>query len=315
LSRKGKRFDVLTDEKILITGPSGQVGSSLAAYFARRNEVWGVARFRTSAPRERLEGFGVTTRSVDLVEDGLGSLPDDFTYILHAAAFQQGGLDFDYAIRVNAEAAGMVMHRYPQARGFLITSSMAVYAAPADFAHPLAETDPLGDERQPFAPTYAISKICEEAVVRATARALKIPSVIARLNCIYGPSGGLPSFQLDDIVAGRPVGVAPSRATLFNPLYEDDLNQAIDRLFTMAAPEPVVVNLAGDDTVSVEEWSDYLAGLVGRPVTFAVIEDPMPSRAADNARRLELLGAMATKWQEGMRRMVEARYTPADEPG
>jgi UDP-glucuronate 4-epimerase len=306
---------VLTDEKILITGPSGQVGSSLAAHFAKSNEVWGVARFRTSAPRERLEGFGVITRSVDLLEGGLASLPDDFTYVLHAAAFQQGGLDFDYAIRVNAEAAGLVMHRYPRARGFLATSSMAVYAAPADLAHPLAETDPLGDERQPFAPTYAISKICEEAVVRATARALGIPSVIARLNCIYGPSGGLPSFQLDDIVAGRPVGVAASRPTLFNPLYEDDLNQAVDTLLAMGAPEPVVVNLAGDDTVAVEEWSEYLAGLIGRPVTFSVIDDPMPSRAADNARRLELLGPMPTRWQDGMQRMVEARYSPAVEPG
>ena len=258
---------------------------------------------RTSA--SGFEQLGATTAAVDLTSDDLSALPDDFGYVIHAAAFQQGGLDFDHAIRVNAESAALVMHHCRKARGFLATSSMAVYDADPDDSHAFAETDPLGNVIQPFAPTYAISKICEEAVIRATARALGIPAVVARLNAVYGPSGGLPSFQMYDIVNGRPIGVAGDRTTKFSPVYEDDLNRAIDALLTMANPGAITVNLAGDDVVTVEEWSAYLGELLDKPVAFATIEDPMPSRPSDNTKRRSLVGPMPTQWRDGMRAMVE----------
>ena len=36
---------MLSDEKILITGPAGQIAFPLAESLARDNEVWGIARF------------------------------------------------------------------------------------------------------------------------------------------------------------------------------------------------------------------------------------------------------------------------------
>ena len=36
---------MLRDERILLTGPTGQIGLPLADYLSRDNEVWGVARF------------------------------------------------------------------------------------------------------------------------------------------------------------------------------------------------------------------------------------------------------------------------------
>ena len=42
---------MLSDEKILITGPSGMVGRALASGLVGDNEVWGIARFGTPEPR------------------------------------------------------------------------------------------------------------------------------------------------------------------------------------------------------------------------------------------------------------------------
>ena len=40
------------DEKILITGPAGQIALPLCRYLATDNEVWGVARFSQPGSRD-----------------------------------------------------------------------------------------------------------------------------------------------------------------------------------------------------------------------------------------------------------------------
>ena len=94
---------MLTDRKILVTGPAGQIGRPLVEFLAPHNEVWGVARFGDLAVRRELEAIGVTTRSIDLADGDFSELPDDFTHVVHLAAFKTEGLDYDHAIRVNAE--------------------------------------------------------------------------------------------------------------------------------------------------------------------------------------------------------------------
>ena len=101
----------LRDEKILVTGPAGQIAFPLAARLARDNEVWGIARFKKPKTRERVEKAGIQTRSIDLADPDWGDLPDDFTLLLHLAAVIAPGHDFDKSIRINAEGTGKVMKR------------------------------------------------------------------------------------------------------------------------------------------------------------------------------------------------------------
>ena len=57
---------MLSDKKILVTGATGQIGFPLARFLAEKNEVWGVARFTDEQKKERLEGLGVRTFTLDL---------------------------------------------------------------------------------------------------------------------------------------------------------------------------------------------------------------------------------------------------------
>ena len=50
----GKVDDMLKNQKILMTGTTGQVGESLALGLAPHNEVWGLARYSKSGSRETL---------------------------------------------------------------------------------------------------------------------------------------------------------------------------------------------------------------------------------------------------------------------
>ena len=78
---------MLSGEKVLITGASGQIALPMARQLAADNEVWGVARFRAPQPsvtrgparvadiRSELESAGVTTLALDLAGGDLSSCP------------------------------------------------------------------------------------------------------------------------------------------------------------------------------------------------------------------------------------------------
>ncbi|MFP6641294.1 MAG: NAD-dependent epimerase/dehydratase family protein, partial [Myxococcota bacterium] len=93
----------LEGQKILITGPAGQIAFPLASRLAQDNEVWGIARFSRAGSRERVEAAGIETRQIDLADPSWQDLPEDFDYILYLAAVIPPGDDYDASIRINAE--------------------------------------------------------------------------------------------------------------------------------------------------------------------------------------------------------------------
>jgi nucleoside-diphosphate-sugar epimerase len=299
---------MLTDEKILITGPAGQIAEPLTRYLAKDNEVWGIARFGDPEARARVEGYGVTTRVVDLGAADFGGLPDDFTYVLHLAADQSPGLDYDRALRVNAEGTGLLLTHCRKAKAALVMSTFSVYRPDPDPGHAYTETDPLGDAHAAHAPTYSISKIAQEAVARTCARTLGLPVTIARMNASYGDNGGLPAIHLAQARAGQTVVTRWDPCT-YSPIHEDDICAQTEPLLAAASVPATVVNWAGDEPVSVQQWCAWFAELLGKPVDVEARDFPgtQPSAVSDNAKRLSLTGPCAVNWREGMRRMVAAR--------
>ena len=116
--------------KILITGPTGQVGSPIAQALAADNEVWGIARFTNVAAREALEKSGVRCETVNLAASDFDRLPSDFDYVLNLAVAKSG--DWDKDLAANAESAGLLMAHCRNAKAFLHCSSAAVYDPPDD---------------------------------------------------------------------------------------------------------------------------------------------------------------------------------------
>src|SRR5689334_14483122 len=106
--RRARGGRMLRDEKILITGPAGRIAFGLARSLAAENEVWGVARFRDPATRQKVDELGVRTHVADLAAGEFGDLPRDFTYVLHLAA-DFSPTDYEQALRVNAEGTGLLL--------------------------------------------------------------------------------------------------------------------------------------------------------------------------------------------------------------
>jgi len=295
----------MRDTKILITGPTGQVAVPIAKALAADNEVWGIARFTNPAAREDLEKAGVRCEKVNLAAGEFDALPNDFDYVLNLAVAKSG--DWDTDLGANAESVGLLMAHCRTAKAFLHCSSAAVYDPPDD--EPRTERSALGDNHKPLFPTYSISKIAGEVVARTMARALGIPTVIARLNVPYGDNGGWPFYHMEMMLAGIPIPVPAGVPACYNPIHEDDIIATIPRLLAAASVPAITVNWCGDQTVSLQDWCRYLGSLVGKDPVFKESPQALRGNPTDVSRMHELVGAGTVDWQDGLRRMA-AKFHP-----
>ena len=306
---------MLSGEKILVTGAAGQIGYPLARYLASDNEVWGLARFSDPAAREKVSEAGIRVHSCDLEVGDMSGLPDDFTYVVHLAALMSGD-SYDRAITANAEGTGLLLEHCRRAKAVLVMSTHSVYKPHDDPWHVFVESDPLGDVNSSVTPTYSVSKIAEEAVARFCARAFDLPMIIARMNASYGPNGGLPAYHMDAVAAGEPVTTRWDPC-LYAPIYEDDINEQTPALLEAATVPATIINWAGDEAVSVQEWAAYMGELAGHPAQVVVKETPGTLRGsvADVSKRSAITGPCRVDWRDGLRRTWIARHgEPAADP-
>jgi nucleoside-diphosphate-sugar epimerase len=296
---------MLEDQKILITGATGRVAFPIARALAERNEVWGAARFTDPASPARLEAVGVRPLPLDVSTDDFSSVPTDFTYVFHAA-MASGADGWASAFDMNSQASGRLLYHCRGCRGFVFCSTGSVYQYQGQ--RPLKETDPPGIPQQGAYNSYSFSKVAGEAVCMWISRQFGVPLTIIRICSTYGPEGGAPADRLDRMLAGKPIRLHPDAPNNFNPIYEDDYVELGIRALEVANVPPIVVNWAGSETVSAEEYCAYMGALVGIEPDIVYDERVHTALWPDVTRMHEMLGRTKVPWHEGFRRMIEARH-------
>jgi nucleoside-diphosphate-sugar epimerase len=304
---EGRSVPPLRGKRIVITGITGQIAFPLGEYLARDNEVFGVARFTADGSLERVEAAGIRPVVTDLADADYAGIPVEADHLVHLAAYMQpGSVDYDLAIRQNAEATGLLLEHCRRYESALVMSTHSVYKPVDDPWHVFAPTDPLGDVNA-FSPTYSISKIGQEAVARTMARILDLPVTIARMNASYGPNGGLPAYQFRTVAEGRPI-VTRWDPCPYQPIHQDDIDEQLAGLLHAASVPATILNWAGDEQVTVQEWAAYMGQLVGREAEVQVVVQPGTLRGscADVSARLAAAGPCRVGWREGLRRLAAA---------
>lgn len=299
---------MLSDEKILITGPAGRIAFGLAQSLVDDNEVWGIARFSDPATRDAVESLGVTTRTADLGTGEFGDLPTDFSYLLHIAADFSSD-DYERSLTVNAEGTGFILEHCRTAKAALVMSTVTVYKPHPDPWHAFREDDPPGDAMVPTQAPYSIAKIAQEAVARYCARSLRLPTTIARMCAAYGERGGMPVWHMHAIAAGEPVRTRWDPMP-YSPIHDDDISAQLEPLLAAASVPATIVNWGGDEPVSVQQWTAYIDELFGTKSTVVVEEAPGASigSVADHTKRASITGPARVGWRDGIRRVAEQLY-------
>ena len=299
-------MEPLRGKRILVTGVTGWVAGPLAASLAADgNTVFGAARFRDPDQRQPWIDRGVTPVSIDLENDRLDEVPAGLDLVLHFAVAKSS--DFEQAFASNAEGSANLMQvaaERSDAMTFFHCSSTAVYA-PHDH-DPRKETDLLGDSHRPMPgmPTYSISKIAGEVLVKHTAKRLGVPTVIARLNVPYGDTYGWMLFHLMMMERNIPVPVHVDQPTSYTPIHADDIARSIPYLLSFASTPAEIVNWGGDQVVSIEDWCGEMGRLTGLVPSF----NPTTATIAAIVPDLEKLHSSGFRssvdWREGIRRQI-----------
>lgn len=291
--------DRLTGERVLVTGASGLFGRPLAAALAaQQNEVYGLARFTDPGVRERLAADGVTPIVADLADLEQATLPD-VDYVVHAGALLPSTgaeKNRDVTFEINVQATGRLLRRYADVHGFLYCSSGSCYAYQGP--RPLREDDPFGLHNG--IPTYAASKIAAESLVTFLCREQQTPTTIIRIFTMYAPDSGTVSKRIDMVRAGQTIPVYPDGPNHQCPLFVDDAVRLAQKALLVAGVPPTVVNFAGSETTTVQDYCRIAGEQLG--VTPSFREDPQAYYPIwpDVTRMHELLGTCRTSVAEGV---------------
>jgi len=296
----------LQGKTIVITGVTGQVATPVALALAEENEVYGGARFRDPAARDRLEAVGVRCVPIDLAAGDVSGLPADADVVVNFAVSKTNDWNTDLA--ANAGGLASLMEHHRDAGAFLHCSTTGVYRPMGH--HVFDEDDQLGDNHGvwPFLRTYSIGKIAAEATARWASQRFALPTTIARLAVPYGDGGGWPAIHLEMMRNGNDIPVHIDAPSVYHPIHEDDILALVPGLLAAATSPSVTINWGGHQAVSIEEWCGYLGELTGIEPTFAPTADTIDSVQVDLTRLHRLVGTTTVDWRDGMRRMVEARH-------
>jgi len=308
---------MLSGEKILVTGGAGLVGRELAGPLAKNNEVWAVSRFLPddaragsvnswAIGRQAIEDMGIKTFAADLTGD-LDGLPSDFTYILHLAHTRLAPEMVYDAVRANTLTAAKVLNHCRNAKAALVMSSSAVYSFPKDVWDVIAERSDLGKSGPPFQnATSPASKISLEATARACAAILGLRTIVMRLNVCYGPGGGMPVRDMDQIAAGGQINRFGDPYP-HSPIHFADMSDQLEALLDAASTEALFVNWCGDETVTQRQWCEQAARMAGKHPDLTPTPGA-PGNINDPTLRSSITGPCKRSFEESFAEIYRIRH-------
>ena len=291
-------------KKILVTGASGFVGSSLAFELAKNNEVHGLARFREDSIRWLLVDAGVEIIAKDVVKDGLDGVPTDYDYVFSELAMLQRCDDFPKeAFLVNTRFVGDLVDHCKSAHGIVLASSGAVYKpSTRDW-----------NEDSPLYPisTYALTKLCGEVLGSYVSEKMNVPSCILRYFYPYGAlgSGGILARWADLIHEGKAISLNLNAVPRYNPIFISDCVELTIQAAGLCKIPSTIMNVGGMEFKSKTELLDMIGQVIG--VNYRTEENEREEFVwvGDVGLMLKWLGVPKVKLREGIGMMVKHRFS------
>ncbi|MDF2376560.1 MAG: NAD(P)-dependent oxidoreductase [Verrucomicrobiales bacterium] len=258
---------------IVVAGAGGKMGFHLCRMLRRgfdslgsSREVIAVSRFSNASTRDLFEESGIRTVSLDLTDPANVARMPEAVALFFLAGIKFGTSDSPETLRLfNETMPALVAERY---------AGVPTVALSTGCVYPFVRPDPGGStENDPADPVgaYAISCLGREAAFIDSSRAHGTPISLIRLNYSVDLRYGVLVDLASKVFADEPVDVGMG---YFNCVWQGDAIRYTIRSLehAAAAPDPFLLNVTGEQILSVRDVAGRFAKLFGKPVTITGTE-------------------------------------------
>jgi len=282
--------------KILITGGTGFIGSHLVRKLKQNHDllILTVNQEDLNKESDNLKYiYQDLTKPWEVKDEPI----DTVIHLAHIGAFS--GSEVSNEVEANQKVAQSLLEyaKNNGAKSFIYASSGAVYGfGPNAFT----EDSPLNPANE-----YGKAKVMVENLVKNSGLEYKI----LRFFFPYGP--GTPKHQLfgkliENIKTGGEITIKNDGEPKTNPTYIDDLVQGIADCLKLE--ESAILNLCGNEVVSIKDIVDLMAERIGKKASFKFIdEDPKGQNlmASNNLAREKINFNPKIKLEEGIDKLIK----------
>lgn len=252
------RFLQSLDGDLMVLGAGGKMGPSLAHRARRaadragvRRRIFAVSRFGSEESTRQLSDWGVEAIRCDLLErDQIARLPSCANVLFLAGRKFGSTENTPLTWMVNTFMPALVAERFRGSR-IVVLSSGNVYPMGAAGSTEETAPAPVGE--------YAQSVLGRERVFEYFGRG-GTPVAIVRLNYAIDLRYGVLLDIGRRVWEGQP---APLDMGSVNVIWQGDANSMILRALAMAAVPPLVLNVAGPETLRVRRIAERFGELFG----------------------------------------------------
>jgi len=310
----------MQDERALITGGAGAVGSNIADQLVRAGakEIVVLDNF-VRGRRENL-AWALANGPVRLVEGDIrdrelvGELTRGIDVVFHQAALRitQCAAEPRLALEVMVDGTYNVIESAlrEEVRRVVAASSASVYG--------LAEEFPTDESHHPYAndTLYGAAKTFNEGLLRSFHAMNELDYVALRYFNVYGPRMDIHGVYTEVLVrwmerieAGESPLILGDGSQTMDFIYIDDVARS-NLLAAEIDATDVVFNVASGIETSLVELARLLIDVMGSEVAIEYGPErsvnKVPRRLSDTARAREVLGFEAkVDLEEGLRRLVD----------
>lgn len=288
---------------VLVTGGTGLLGNRLCHFLIHH----GYQVVLLTRSRDRLQNLpqGIRVVNADLSEK-LNLSKEDLgpIHIVVHLAQADGHSDFlqsaakMVAVTINSLCQLAELACTLGVEKFILASSGGVYGGGVD---KFSETDTLNNSDS--LSFYLATKKAAEDLIKYFDPYLKI--TMLRYFFIYGPeqkSEMLIPRMRDSILSRKEITMASNTGPYINPIYVDDAAKAT--LACLGSETPKVINIAGDEIVSLKEICELIGKSVDIKPKFIIKEGVATNFIGNNSLMRQQLHIPEVKLEEGLKSLL-----------
>lgn len=304
----------MKDQRVLVTGGAGFIGSNLAGELALENEVVIFDDLSTGKMENITEllkkgNVRFVRGSITDLELLQGSFKD-IDYVFHQAAFASvpGSIEDPVAsnnVNINGTLNVLIAARDNNVKKVIFASSCAVYGDPE--VMPVAETTQLN----PKSP-YAVTKLACECYCNVFSEIYDLPTVSLRYFNVYGPrqnpgseyAAVIPKF-INRVMDGRPPVIYGDGLQTRDFVFVRDVVKA--NILAAESGESGVFNVGSGASITVAELAGTIIDMLGKdlkPLHEAPRDGDIRDSVADISKAKAIGYEAGYSLEEGLRETV-----------